>query len=189
MPFAEVPNFIPELRSRHSMGRLALEFLILTATRSGEVRLAPWSEINMDAALWTIPKERMKMNKPHAVPLSKPALAVLEKMKALFGCDPDAYIFPGNGSGGHLSDMTMAKLLRDAKKTVVMDGEQRTVVPHGFRSSFKVWASEETDYKNRVSEAALAHGNPNKVEAAYLRSDFFQHRIGLMNDWADYLVA
>lgn len=187
MPFADVPGFIPELRAKDSMGRSALEFLILTATRSGEVRLGVWSEIDMDKALWTIPAARMKMNKPHAVPLSRPALAVLEKMKALHGCRPDAYVFPGQGSGGHLSDMTMAKLLRDAKKTVIVDGEQRTVVPHGFRSSFKVWASEETDYQNRVSEAALAHGNPDKVEAAYLRSDFFKHRVGLMNDWAEYL--
>jgi len=189
MPFAEVPEYMPELKSRESVGRLALEFLVLTATRSGEVRLAPWSEIDIDAALWVIPKKRMKMNKAHAIPLSEAALAVLARMKELFGDAPSAYIFPGSKHDSALSDMTLSKILRDAEKTVLVDGETKTVVPHGFRSSFKTWASEETDYKNKVSEAALAHGNPDKVEAAYLRSDFFTARIGLMNDWADYIAA
>jgi len=189
MPFAELPEYMPELRGRESVGRLALEFLVLTATRSGEVRLAPWSEIDIDGALWTIPKDRMKMNKAHAIPLSEAALAVLARMKELFGDAPSAYIFPGSKHDSALSDMTLSKILRDAEKTVLVDGETKNVVPHGFRSSFKTWASEETDYKNKVSEAALAHGNPDKVEAAYLRSDFFQHRVGLMNDWADYLAA
>ena len=180
MPFTDIPAFMPQIRERASLGRLALEFLILTAARSGEVRGATWSEIDSEAALWTIPVERMKAGRVHVVPLSDGALAVLEKMRAwrTRPADPTELIFPGTKRGKPVSDMTLTKVLRD----MVLDA-----VPHGFRSSFKDWASETTDFPNELSEAALAHAIPNKAEAAYRRGSMLEKRRTMMAAWADFV--
>ena len=176
MPYTDVPAFLAGLRARASLGRLALEFLILTAARSGEVRGATWSEIDSDAALWTIPGERMKAGREHVVPLSEGALAVLEKMMAWRArpADPTELVFPGSKRAKPISDMTLTKVLRD----MGLDA-----VPHGFRSSFKDWASETTEFPNELSEAALAHAIPNKAEAAYRRGNMLDKRRRMMAAW------
>jgi integrase len=176
MAYTDVPAFMRPLRARASLGRLALEFLILTAARSGEVRGATWSEIDLDTALWTIPGERMKAGREHVVPLSEGALAVLEQMKAWQErpANPTELVFPGTKRGKPISDMTLTKVLRDM---------ELDAVPHGFRSSFKDWASETTDFSNELSEAALAHAIPNKAEAAYRRGNMLEKRRVMMTDW------
>lgn len=174
MPYGRVPEFLQAIRSRESMGRLALEALILTAGRSGEVRLARWSEIDLENATWTIPAERMKAGKEHIVPLSTATAAVFRRASEL-RIEGTDFVFHGNKRGKPLSDMTLLKILRD------MD-EPYTV--HGFRSSFRDWVAEETDVAGEVAEAALAHAIPNKVEAAYKRTNFFDKRRKLMSAWA-----
>jgi integrase len=178
MPFAEVPAFMADLKSRpQTMGRLALQFTILTAARSGEVRGATWAEVHLAAKLWSVPAERMKAGKEHTVPLNNAAIAVLEAVKPLANDLPDAPLFPAP-RGGMLSDMTLSKVLRDADIGVTV---------HGFRSSFRDWAAEETDVANEVIEKALAHTIANKVEAAYRRTDFLAKRRKLMDDWDTYV--
>lgn len=178
LPHSDMPDFMTALRARESVGRLALEFLVLTAARSGEVRGATWGEIDLDAALWTIPAERMKAGKEHVVPLSKAALHVLEQAKRWrVKEEPGALLFPGQKRGQPVSDMTLTKVMRD------MD---LTAVPHGFRSSFKDWASETTSFPNELSEAALAHAIPNKSEAAYRRGNLLDKRRVMMTAWADH---
>lgn len=179
MPFTDIPEFLDAMHKRASLGRLALEFLILTAARSGEVRGATWAEIDSEAALWTIPGERMKAGREHVVPLSEGALTVLEKMK-IWRCRPadsTELIFPGTKRGKPVSDMTLTKVLRD----MGLDA-----VPHGFRSSFKDWASETTNFPNELSEAALAHAIPNKAEAAYRRGSMLEKRRAMMAAWGSY---
>lgn len=171
-----MPEFMAELRERDGMAARALEFLILTATRSGEVRGALWSEIDLDAAVWTIPAHRMKAGKAHVVPLSAPALALLRGLPRLAGND---LIFPAP-RGGVLSDMTL---------TAVMRRMQVDAVPHGFRSTFRDWASERTSYPAQVAEMALAHAIGNKVEAAYRRGDLLAKRVNLMRDWSRFCDA
>jgi integrase len=173
MPFLQVPGFLETLRFRSSMGRLALEALILTAARSGEVRGARWSELDLEAATWTIPAERMKAGRTHVVPLSPAALATFKRAQALRLSGAEL-IFPGTGRGKTLSDMTLLKVLRDA-------GLKATV--HGFRSAFRDWAAERTGIPGEVAEAALAHVIPNRVEAAYRRTDFLEKRRELMKRW------
>jgi len=176
MPYERVPEFLQSLKERVSMGRLALEALILTAVRSGEVREASWSEVDLEAATWTIPAERMKAGKMHTVPLSPAALDVFERAKAL-RIEGSELIFHGSKRGKPLSDMTLLKVLRDLK-------EPYTV--HGFRSAFRDWVAEQTEVAGEVAEAALAHAIPNKVEAAYKRTNFFEKRRKLMNFWGVY---
>jgi integrase len=180
MPYADVPAFLASIRERVSMGRLALEALILTATRSGEVREAQWSELDLDAATWTIPAERTKTGKrtgkPHIVPLSPAAVDVFERAKAL-RIEASELVFHGSKRGKPLSDMTLLKVLRDLK-------EPYTV--HGFRSAFRDWVAEQTNFPGEVAEAALAHTIPNKVEAAYRRTDFLEKRRKLMEAWGAY---
>jgi integrase len=180
MPYTRVPEFSEAIRKRVSMGRLALEALILTATRSGEVRGARWSELDLDAALWTIPAERTKTGKrtgkPHIVPLSPAAVDVFRRAKEL-RIDASDLVFHGSKRGQPLSDMTLLKVLRDLK-------EPYTV--HGFRSTFRDWVAEQTNFPCEVAEAALAHTIPNKVEAAYRRTDFLEKRRKLMEAWGAY---
>ena len=176
MPYADVPGFVARLRDGDSMGRLALEALVLTAARSGEVRGATWSELDLDGALWSIPVERMKGNRPHLIPLSPAAVAVFRRALALRTGDA-ALVFPGLVKGKPISDATMGKVLR------VM-GE--TAKPHGFRSSFKDWCGEVAGFPNELSEAALAHAIGNKSEAAYRRGTLLDRRRVMMNAWADY---
>ncbi len=176
LPYADVPGFVARLRERESMGRLALEAMILTAARGGEVRGATWDEIDLDAALWSIPAERMKRKKPHVIPLSPAAVAVFKRALAL-RTDNAALVFPGLVKDQPISDATMGKLLRTM-------GE--TAKPHGFRSSFKDWAGEVAGFPNELSEAALAHSVANKSEAAYRRGTLLERRRVMMMAWADY---
>jgi len=176
MSYIDVPEFIEQLQERESVGRLALEAVILTASRSGEVRFARWPELDLDAALWSIPADRMKMQRPHVVPLSQQAIRVFQRAEK-FRVPATELIFPGQKSKKPLSDMTLLKILRD------MDLE---VTVHGFRSAFRDWAAEQTDFPGEVAEAALAHAVSNKAEAAYRRTDFLEKRRGMMRDWAHY---
>lgn len=177
--YSKVAAFVGKLRERESIGRLAFEFLILTAARSGEVRGALWSEIDLTERTWTIPAERMKADVEHIVPLSDAALDVLKRARVHKEDDNDL-VFPGTRHGKPMSDMTLTKICRDAEVDAV---------PHGFRSSFRDWVSEETDFDRDVAEMALAHTIANPVEAAYRRGKLLQKRRKLMNLWADYCAV
>jgi integrase len=179
MPYAEVPAFVAGLNAKpDTPGRLALLFTIYTAARSGEVRNAQWSHVDLAQRLWTRPAELMKTRKAHAVTLSAGALAILERAKQLSGDDADALIFP-NGKRSALSDMTLSKILRDAKLAYTV---------HGFRSSFRDWAAEQVpNIPDAVAEAALAHAVADKVVAAYKRAEFIEMRYTLLEAWAAYL--
>ena len=178
LPHGEVAAAIETVRNSGAgiAVKLAFEFLILTAARSGEVRLATWDEIDTEAATWTVPAARMKAGLEHRVPLCDRAMAILDEARAI--ADGSRLIFPGTRAGKPLSDMTLSKLMRD----LGLDG-----VPHGFRSSFRDWAAECTNASREVMEAALAHTVRNTVEAAYSRTDLFERRRTLMDQWASYL--
>lgn len=176
LPFADLPVFMSGLRARETLGRLALEAAILTAARSGEVRLAVWREIDLDARTWSIPAARMKAGREHVVPLSDAAVRLFERMKAHRRGDSDL-VFPGNARGKPLSDMTLTKALRDMGLAVTA---------HGFRSTFRDWVSEATNYPGELAEAALAHVVADKVEAAYRRGNLLEKRRAMMAAWADY---
>jgi len=179
MPYARVPDFMVRLRQRESFSRLALEFAILTAARSGEVRGAKWEEIDLDAGLWTIPKHRMKAHREHVVPLTAPAVRILKRCQELRLADCEL-VFPGTRHNAPLSDMTLTKLLKEMK-------EPYTV--HGFRSAFRDWVSEETQHQGEIAEAALAHVVSNKVEAAYRRGNLLEKRKRLMVEWAEFCLG
>ena len=174
--YSKLAAFVGKLRERESVGRLAFEFQILTAARSGEVRGALWSEIDLTERTWTIPAERMKADVEHIVPLSDAALDVLKRAR-VHKQDGNDLVFPGTRHGKPMSDMTLTKICRDAEVDAV---------PHGFRSSFRDWVSEETDFDRDVAEMALAHTIANPVEAAYRRGKLLQKRRKLMNLWAEY---
>ena len=176
MPYENVPAFLDHLRKRSSVPRLALEFLILCASRSGEVRGAKLSEIDREAKLWTIPAERMKVSKEHVVPLTEAALDVLDRARPYYAECSDL-IFPGQNVLKPLSDMTLLKILRYAELPFTV---------HGFRSSFRDWAAEQSSFLGEVAEAALAHTVANKVEAAYRRTNYLDKRRELMRDWAAF---
>jgi integrase len=176
MAYADVPSFMIKLRARETHSRLALEFAILTAVRSGEVRGACWSEIDLEKAVWTIPASRMKADREHAVPLASSALEVLRKCLELRQ-EGQPLVFPSPLTGKMLSDMTLTKLLRNMKLEVTV---------HGFRSAFRDWVSEMTLIQGEVAEAALAHAVSDKTEAAYRRGALFEKRRGLMAAWAEY---
>ncbi|WP_342210869.1 tyrosine-type recombinase/integrase [Lampropedia puyangensis] len=182
MPYSQLPGFMTELLQQDSMGAKALAFVILTATRSGEVRNATWDEFDLEERVWTIPAERMKASKAHRVPLSDAAMDLLLALPRK--PSPRAYVFHSPLSrnaekGSPLSDMTLTALLRRLKVDAV---------PHGFRSTFRDWCAEQTDHANEVAEMALAHTVANKVEAAYRRGDLFAKRIALMSDWAAFAL-
>jgi integrase len=164
------------LAEKTGIGALALRFLILCGSRSGEVRGAKWSEVDFNAAVWTIPAERMKMRKVHRVPLCAQAMALLGQAKAV---RRSSQIFP-NGKGEALSDMALTKTLRDMGLACTA---------HGFRSSFRDWAAEQTSAPGEIAEAALAHAVPSAVEAAYKRTDFFDRRRELMHAWGRFATA
>ena len=180
LPYSDAAGLMAKLGECDTAGRLALRFLILTAARSGEVRGATWEEIDLAAATWTVPASRMKAGKEHVVPLSRAALDVLEAAaKARTGGEAEP-IFAGL-AGRSLSDMTLGKVLR------VAVGGKWTV--HGMRTAFRTWAAERTDYAGDIVEAALAHTNPNKVEAAYRRTNYLEKRVPLMADWAAFVAV
>ena len=172
---ADMAAFMVKLRAAEGMGARALEFTILTAARSGEVRGAVWSEIDRKEKTWTVPADRMKAGKEHRVPLSDAALALLNSLPVFAGSD---LVFPA-ARGGVLSDMTLSAVMRRMKLGAV---------PHGFRSTFRDWASELTSYPRDVAEMALAHTIGNQVEAAYRRGDLFDKRRMMMGDWAVFLA-
>ena len=175
LPYREVPDFIAVLRSQEGSAARALEFLIHTATRTSETVGATWAEVNFDAKTWTIPASRIKAGKEHRVPLSPTALAILEKMQNIASGD---HVFPGGRSGAGLSNMAMLKLLERMGKS--------DLTVHGFRSTFRDWVSEQTDFSREVAEMALAHAIGDKVEAAYRRGDLFEKRRKLMEAWSTY---
>ena len=180
LPYAEVADFLTVLRGCGALPqtRWAIEFLILTAARSLEVRDATWDEIDLDAATWTIPATRMKMKRPHRVPLSPSAIAVLKEAHDLFG--GTGRLFPGMKKGRPLSDVALSKTVK---------GLGFPVDVHGFRTSFRTWAQEKTSFPREVAEACLAHLVGSEVERAYSRSDLFDKRRRLMNAWAAYVAG
>jgi integrase len=179
MPYSAVPGFMIELRQLSSVSALALQFTILTATRTSEVLQATWSEVDLEAAEWLIPAPRMKAKRPHRVPLSPAALAVLERVPRLSG---NPYIFTGARQGRPLSNMAMLQVMRGLGYGV--GGDRGNYVPHGFRSSFRDWAGEVSSFPREVCEMALAHVIENKAEAAYARGDLFTKRLKMMAEWA-----
>ncbi len=175
VPVATVSGFMMRLAEVTGMGARALEFLILTAARSGEVRAARWSELDIASALWIVPAERMKAGREHRVPLSKAATKLLRSLPKGQGAD---LVFPG--MRGSLSDMSLSAVLRRMKVDATV---------HGFRSTFRDWVSEHTNHPSEVAEMALAHAVGDKVEAAYRRGNLFEKRVALMADWATFLAA
>ena len=191
LPWSLVPAFIEALETKQGIAAYALQLCILTATRSGEVRGAVWSEFDLEKKIWTIPASKMKVGREHRIPLSGPALAILKQMMPL-ATGKDALVFPSIRSKKMLSDMTLSALVRGMNE-VGGDGimpwlasDSRPIVVHGFRSSFRDWCEEETSTPRAVSEAALAHSIESKVEAAYHRTDHFEKRRILMDQWADH---
>ncbi len=183
LPYEDVKEALKIVdASRASIAaRACLRFLVLTAVRSGEARNAGWSEIDLDAATWTIPGERMKAGREHRVPLSQQALDVLQRVRILD--DDSGLVFPSPMRPGRpLSDMTLTKLLRD-------NGLSKRATVHGFRTSFRTWCMERTNVSWAVGESALAHSLGNSTEQAYARSDLFERRRSLMQSWADYLLS
>lgn len=175
MPYSDVPAFVQSLRAAgETTGRLALEFAILTAARSGEVRGARWTEIDVHEAVWTIPAARMKMKVAHQVPLPARAVEIVKQMKER---ERSELVFPGS-KDRTISDMTLTQVMRKAKQT-------HTV--HGFRSAFRDWAAEQTSVPGDVAEAALAHVVKNPTERAYLRTKYLDKRRDLMSRWAEFL--
>lgn len=180
LPYGEVAGCIEAVQASKAgaVTKLALEFLVLTAARSGEVQLATWSEADLVAAEWAIPAERMKMKRGHRVPLSPRAVEVLRAAQALGDGSP--LVFPGTRRGRPLSDMTLSKLVKELGFDIDV---------HGFRTSFRTWAQERTNFPREVAEAALAHAVGDAVEQAYARSDLFEKRKKMMEAWAGLLTA
>ncbi|MGH1571372.1 tyrosine-type recombinase/integrase [Methylobacterium sp. P31] len=176
MPFAQVPAFMADLRNQDAVEARALEFTILTAVRSGEATGALWSEIDMEAGIWTVPAERMKAGAEHRVPLSAPALALLKQMRGL----DDTFVFVGSRSKRRLSDKVLRNMLVKVARA--------NMTVHGFRSSFRDWAGECTSFPRDLAEMALAHTVGDATERAYRRSDLFEKRRDLMDAWAQHCV-
>lgn len=182
LPYAELPAFIETLRSANAdrITRLAFEFLILTAARTGEVVAARWDEVDLDAKTWTVPAARMKANREHRVPLSDRCVELLQIAKKL-GDGGHAFVFPGRSAAEPISNMAFLMLLRRIGRT--------DITAHGFRSSFRDWAAEKTSIPQAVIEAALAHVVKSKTEAAYFRSDLLDLRRTLMDAWATFATT
>ena len=176
IPVDEMPAFMQELRTQEGIGARALLLLILTATRSGEVRGATWSEIDLDKAIWTIPAVRMKAGAEHRVPLSLEAINLLKELPRVAGTD---LLFPG----------TKNQVLSDVSMTAVMRRMKVNAVPHGFRSTFRDWAGEKTNFPRELAEQALAHTLQNKVEAAYRRGDALEKRRQMMQEWTNFIAS
>jgi integrase len=177
LPYADVPGFIQKLRVLDASvaGRLGFEFTILTAARTSETLNAVWTEIDFENATWTIPAARMKAQREQRIPLSGRCIAILKEARKLSG--DNSFVFPGRAADKPLSNMAFLMMLRRMKLDITA---------HGFRSSFRDWASEQTNFPQAVCEAALAHAVKNKVEAAYNRTDLFEKRRELMTTWAKF---
>jgi integrase len=179
MPWTSIPSFVPALQARDGIAARALEFLLLSAARSGEVRGALWDEIDLAAKVWTIPPTRMKAGREHRVPLTDRCIELLRIVRPL--ARPDGYVFPGARPGRPLSDMSLGAVLKRM--------DLRQVTPHGFRSGFRDWAGEATEFPREIVEAALAHVVGGPVERAYRRADGLQRRRAVMDAWADYCLS
>ncbi|MBK5355409.1 tyrosine-type recombinase/integrase [Pseudomonas sp. TH41] len=175
LPWAEMPAFMKEIVKHDDLSYKAMQLTILTACRTNEILGATWAEFDLDKKVWKIPPHRMKAAKEHRVPLNDAALSLL---KSLAQVRSDSYVFPGAREGKPLSNMSMLMALRRMKR------EDLTM--HGFRSTFRDWAAESTNYPREVCEQALAHVRQDKAEAAYFRGDLFDKRRALMTDWAEY---
>jgi integrase len=176
LPYQEISAFMADLRERESIAARALEFAILTAARTGEVLGARWSEIDVDARTWTVPEGRMKAGRKHRVSLSDAAIALLSHIRQ--HRRDDDLLFPGLKRGKPLNNRALLAVLRRMKRD--------DLTAHGFRATFKTWAAERTNFAREVVEAALAHVNGDKVEAAYQRGDLFDKRQKLMSAWAEF---
>ena len=175
LPFGEIGRFMASLRAQEGIGARALEFTILTASRTTEALLAEWPEFDFIHRLWTVPASRMKASKEHRVPLSEATLRVLAVMREQ---SEGKYVFPGAKDKRPLSNMAMLAVLRRMERT--------DLTVHGFRSTFRDWVAEATTYSHEMAEMALAHTIGNKVEAAYRRGDLYQKRCRMMEEWATY---
>jgi integrase len=175
LPYDELAGFVAMLRSQEGIAARALEFLILTATRTGEVIGGRWDEIDFGEKIWVVPAARMKAGREHRIPLSVAAVAILEGMKKIRESD---FVFPGGKKGKPLSNMAMLAVLKRM--------DRGDLTNHGFRSSFRDWAAERTNFPREVAEMALAHTVGDKVEAAYRRGDLFQKRRQMMDGWARF---
>ena len=176
LPYAELAAFMAALRQQEGVGARALEFAILTAARTGEVIGARWDEINVAERLWIVPADRMKAGKEHRAPLSDAALAIVERMAAIRQGD---HLFPGGKTERPISNMAMLMLLRRMGRD--------DLTAHGFRSTFRDWAAEATNFPAEVAEMALAHTVGDKLEAAYRRGDLFEKRREIMAAWANFI--
>ena len=182
LPYSELPGFLTVLRGQEGTAARALEFLILTAGRTGEVIGARWNEIDLLDRTWTVPAARMKARREHRVPLSPRAIAILEEMlKVQHNDADDPFVFSGRKPQMALSNMAFLMLLRRIKRA--------DLTAHGFRATYKTWASERTSFQNEIVEAALAHVIGDKVEQAYRRGDLFEKRRRLMQQWATFCIA
>jgi integrase len=179
LPYAEIPAFLRKLRASRSseIAKLAFEFLILTATRTNELLRAKWSEVDLEHSVWIIPAQRMKAGREHRVPLSSRCVRILERAKVLSA--GDAYVFAGH-SGKPMSNMVFLMALRRM---------ELAITAHGFRSAFRDWASERTNFPREVCEMALAHTIRNKAEAAYRRGDLLDKRRELMAAWSAFVTS
>ena len=184
MPWREVPDFITNMEDTLKASetiRLAIEFLILTAARSGEVRGATWSEFDLEKRAWLIPAERMKSGRKHRIPLSVRAIEILKKMNSFRRTgEPDALVFEGQKLGRPLSDMSLTMPIRRAELPITV---------HGFRSGFRDWCAEATQTPREIAEACLAHVVRDAAEAAYARTDHFEKRRGVMDVWATFCTG
>lgn len=193
LPYIQVTDFMKKLGATRGSGARALEFAILTTTRSSEVRLAEWSEIDFETKLWTIPASRMKAKREHWVPLSDQVIKLLNELPRIEDCN---YIFVGSRAKRPLSDMALTAVIRrfnevEAGQTPpwIDPSTGREVVPHGFRSTFRDWAAEVGHYPRELAEHALAHSLPDKVEAAYHRGTMLDRRRPMMQIWADFAIT
>ena len=193
LPYEQVAEFIQHLRQKKGISPKALEFAILTACRSGEIFGARWQEIDFKNKVWIIPKERMKAEKEHRVPLSELAIELLKSIQT--DIEPQSYIFPAPRTGSMLSDMSLTALIKRMHEQKLKENglgyidpkQNRVITTHGFRSTFRDWSADMTDYPREVCEHVLAHKLPDEVEAAYLRGAYLEKRKGLMADWAQYV--
>ncbi len=174
MPYADVSDYYLRIREKETIAARALAFIVLTATRSSEAREASWSEIDMVEGVWVIPPERMKGGRTHRVPLTPECLSILEKVKPL---NRDGMVFPGMKKGQAISSAALHKYFK---------GQHPNLTVHGFRSSFRDWCAEMTNYPRELAESALAHALRDKTEAAYQRGDLLERRRKLMEAWAVY---
>ncbi|MDC5008213.1 tyrosine-type recombinase/integrase [Acinetobacter baumannii] len=196
LPYEQVAEFIQHLRQKKGISSKALEFAILTACRSGEVFGAMWKEIDFKNKVWIIPKERMKADKEHRVPLSQVGISLLEKLYQEAHPQPDDFIFPTPRSGEMLSDMSLTAMIKRMHEQKFKEDsigyidpkQNRVITTHGFRSTFRDWSADKTNYPREVCEHVLAHKLPDEVEAAYLRGAYLEKRKGLMEDWANFVI-